>query len=104
MPLMTSPRLALAAAFICAAVLAAPAAHAFTIQDESASGADQSFLYPGKVPNADSSQAQGFKQQDGLTTYKDGNTTLEFGHRQSFDEQYNPDHIFQPLGRPPGVR
>lgn len=106
MPLLSSPRFALAAACIGAAVLAAPAAHAFTMQDESASGTDQSFLYPNKGLNADSSQSQseGFKQQDGMTTFKDGNTTLQFGHRPSFNEQYNPDQIFAPLGRPPGVR
>ena len=29
---------------------------------------------------------------------------LKFGRRPSFEERYNTDHIFDPLGKPPGVR
>lgn len=106
MPLLTSPRFAVAAALLGAAVLAAPAAHAFTIQNESpGSNNDQSFLYPDRgAATASDQSAQGFKQDDGVTTLKDGNATLEFGHHQSFDQRYNADHYFDPLGRPPGVR
>ena len=107
MPRLTSPRFALAAAFLGAGLLAAPAAQAFTIQDQSGnvSAGDQSFLYPDRgSAAAGSGQAQGFKQEDGMTTFRDGNATFEFGRRRSFDERYNTDHIFDPLGKPPGVR
>jgi len=76
----------LAAALVGAALLIAPAAQAFTLQDGSNNGNDQSFLYPGGTSSADSGQAQGFKQQDGLTTYKDGNASFQFGHRGHLGE------------------
>lgn len=105
MSLLTSPRFALAAALLGAALLAAPAAQAFTMQDESAGSATgQSFLYPDRGVATDSGQTQGFKQDNGITTFKDGNTSFRFGHRPSFDQTYNTDHIFDPLGHPPGVR
>jgi hypothetical protein len=103
MSLLTSPRLALAAALIGAGLLAAPVAHAFTIEHERANGQDQSFLYPDSGTIAGSGQTQqGFTSKDGMTTYKDGNTTLQFGHRRSFSQDYNTDHLFDPLGHPPG--
>ena len=105
MPLPTSPRLALAAALVGAAMLTAPVAHAFTLEDATGNGQDQSFLYPDRGAAADSGQAQqGFTSKDGVTTFKDGNASLTFGHRKSFDQRYNPDHLFDPLGHPPGVR
>lgn len=104
MPLLSSHRFVLAAALIGAGLLVAPTAHAFTMQDEKGSATDQSFLYPGGVPTTGSDQSQGFKQEDGMTTLKEGNTTLQFGHRQSFDERYNADHLFDPLGHPSGAR
>jgi hypothetical protein len=107
MPLLLSPRFALAAMLIGAGLLAAPAARAFTVQDESGnlSADDQSFLYPDRGSlAAGSGQTQGFKQEDGVTTYKQGNTTFQFGRRRSFEERYNTDHLFDPLGKPPGVR
>jgi hypothetical protein len=104
MPFLSSHRFVLAAALIGAGLLAAPAAHAFTMLDEGAKGQDQSFLYPGGVPTTGADQSQGFKQEDGMTTLKEGNTTLQFGHRPSFDQRYNTDNLFDPLGHPPGVR
>ncbi len=98
----------LAGAAFALSVLAAPAAQAFTMQDQNGnlSLTDQSFLYPDRgVTSAGSGQAaQGFKQEDGMTTFKEGNTTLQFGHRKSFDERFNTDRLFDPLGHPPGVR
>lgn len=102
MPLPISPRLALAAALIGAAMLSAPVAHAFTLEDGSGKGQDQSFLYPDRGAAADADQAQqGFTSKDGVTTFKDGNATFSFGHRRSFDQEYNTDHLFDPLGHPP---
>ena len=107
MPLLLSPRFALAAALLGAGLLIAPAAQAFTMQDQDGNAAtgDQSFLYPDRGSMAaGSDQKQGFKQEDGVTTFKDGNATFQFGHRRSFNERYNTDHLFDPLGKPPGVR
>lgn len=108
MSLTSAPRLLFAAAFVGAALLAAPAAQAFTMQDGSGHAGDQSFLYPDRGAAADAADSglttQGFKQQDGTTTYKEGNTTFQFGHHPSFDQQYNADHYFDPLGHPPGAR
>lgn len=106
MPLPKPSRLALAAALIGAALLAAPAAQAFTIQDGkgSISKTDQSFLYPDRGAESDSGQTQGFTQKDGMTTWKDGNTTLQFGRKPSFNQEYNADRYFDLMGRPPGAR
>ena len=107
MPLPSSPRFALAAALLGAGLIAAPAVHAFTLQGESGKVPvdDQSFLYPDRGSMAaGTGQTQGFKQEDGITTYKQGNTTFQFGRRRSFDEQYNTDHMFDPLGKPSGAR
>ncbi len=106
MPFLSSHRLALVTALIGAGLLAASAAHAFTMQDgnNSVSAADQSFLYPDRGAAGGSGQSQGFKQEDGMTTLKEGNTTFQFGHRPSFDQQYNTDHLFDPLGHPLGER
>lgn len=101
---LSSPRFLIAAALMGAGLLAAPAAQAFTMQDGSGNAGDQSFLYPDKgAAAAEDGQTQGFKQQDGMTTLKEGNTTLQFGHRPSFDQEYNSDHYFNRFGQPPGA-
>jgi hypothetical protein len=106
MPCLSSTRLALAAALLGAGLMATTAAQAFTFQEQSGKpSADQSFLYPDRGSlAAGSGQTKGFKQEDGMTTYKDGNSTFQFGHRRSFEERYNNDHMFDPLGKPPGAR
>ncbi len=105
LPRPGSRRFALAAALIGAGLLAAPAAQAFTIENGSANGQDQSFLYPDRGIAAGSGQdQQGFTSKDGITTYKDGNATLQFGRRNAYDQNYHADQLFDPLGHPPGVR
>ena len=81
-------------------LLAAPAAQAFTVVDEGGSGTGQNLLDPDQPLTADSSQSQGFQQRDGMTTLRDGNTSLQFGHRQSFEQRYDPSNLFDPMGRP----
>ncbi|HEU5017783.1 MAG TPA: hypothetical protein VFT69_07380 [Pseudolabrys sp.] len=85
------------------ALAAAPAAHAFTFEKATGSAAaqDQSFLYPDKggAPTADQPQVQ-FDSRDGVSTMRDGPFYLRFGHEQSFDQQYNPNNLFDPLGHP----
>ena len=107
MPRLYSLRFALAAALLGAGLMMAPAARAFTMQDQNGnlSTDDQSFLYPDRgAASAGSGQTKGFKQEDGVTTFKDGNTTFQFGRRPSFEERYNTNHLFDPLGKPSGVR
>jgi hypothetical protein len=36
----------------------------------------------------------------GGTTLRQGNTTFQFGPQRSFDQRYNNDRMFDPLGRP----
>ena len=108
MPLVLSRRhcrfAVLAGAALALTLAGVPVASAFTIQDATNAGQDQSFLYPGKPLTADDGQSSKFKQENGMTTFKEGPTTLQFGHRESFDQRYNPDNMFDPLGHPPGVR
>jgi hypothetical protein len=83
------------AAVLGLAVLAAPAAHAFTIDDRSNTNADGSARYTD--PDARFSGSG----SNGKTTIRQGNTTLQFGQpQQSFDQRYNPSRMFDPLGRP----
>jgi hypothetical protein len=36
----------------------------------------------------------------GGTTIRQGNTTFQFGPQRSFDQRYNNERMFDPLGRP----
>ena len=94
-----SHTLALAAAAFSLALLAAPAAQAFTIEELGASngdGARNAIADPdGRVSRFGSSG----------NTYKQGNTTLQFGTQQRGGDRYfNTDHMFNPNGRPYGER
>lgn len=87
-------RLAVLAAAFGLALLAAPAAHAFTIEGQSNTNSDGTARYTD--PDARFSRAG-----TGQTTLQQGNTTLRFGTQQgSFDQRYNPSRMFDPLGRP----
>lgn len=93
----------LAGAVLALALAAAPAAHAFTFENETGAAAaqDQSFLYPDKssAPTTGQPNTQ-FDSRDGVSTMKDGPFYLRFGHEQSFDQRYNPNNLFDPLGHP----
>ena len=78
-----------------AASLFANGAQAFTIEEL------------GSAPNSDG--AARFSDRDSRfsgtgnsnrTTIKQGNTTLQFGGRPSFDQRYDNSRMFNPLGRP----
>ncbi|MEJ2625866.1 MAG: hypothetical protein P8Z80_15435, partial [Pseudolabrys sp.] len=97
MSFLTSRRLALAAALVGSGFMVASVAYAFTMEDATGNGQDQSFLYPDRGAAGGDGTQQGFTSKDGMTTYRDGNTTLQFGHRRSFDQRYNADHLFDPL-------
>ena len=91
-------RLAVLAAAFGLALLAAPAAHAFTIEDQSKTNSHGSARY--SDPDARFSGSG-----NGQTTIQQGNTTLRFGGQQgSFDQRYNPNRMFDPNGRPESER
>jgi hypothetical protein len=86
-------RLGVFAAAFGLAVLAAPAAHAFTMDTQSNTNADGSARYTDPDSRLTGSG-------DGQTTLRQGNTTLQFGNRPTFEQRYDNSRMFQPLGRP----
>ena len=91
-------RLAVRAAAFGLALLAAPAAHAFTIEDQSNTNSNGSARY--SDPDARFSGSG-----NGQTTIQQGNTTLRFGGQQgTFDQRYNPNRMFEPNSRPESER
>ncbi len=77
------------------AVAAAPAAHAFTVENQDSGGAkSQDFLYQGKVAPQDPDDQVKSRFGGGQSSYQFGNSSLQFGARPSFNERYNPSTIF----------
>jgi hypothetical protein len=74
-------------------LLAAPAAHAFTIEGESATNSDASARYADPKNRFSD-------PKDGKTLYENGNTSIKFGNGNSLDQNYNPRSMFEPNGRP----
>jgi len=92
-------QIAVVAAALALALLAAPAARAFTMTDQGNTNSD------GSAKLADpSDQAGRFGSSGSGTTYRQGNTTFQFGPLQqdSSDARFNSDaaRLFNPLGRP----
>jgi len=90
------PRHWLAALVAACGVIAvpAPAAHAFTIDNQSSNSGSGGARY------ADPDE-QFSNSGNGLSTYHLGDTTVQFGGQpQSFDQRYNSNRMFDPLGRP----
>lgn len=87
------------AAALAAALLAAPAARAFTLDNQYNTNSDGSAKYVD--PDAPASR---FGTANGQTTIRQGNTTLQFGRPQSFDQRFDKDSMFNPNGKPPGER
>jgi len=76
------------------ALLAAPLAQAFTIDDQSSAASKNAARLADPA-----SRLSG--NGDGSTTYRQGNTTLQFGTRRpGSDLRYNTDRMFNPNGRP----
>jgi hypothetical protein len=87
-------RLAILAAAFSLALLAAPLAHAFTIEDQSNTNSDGTARYTD--PDSRFSGAG-----TGQTTLQQGNTSLRFGTQQgSFDQRYDANRVFDSLTRP----
>jgi hypothetical protein len=92
-------QMAVLAAAFGLALLAAPAAHAFTMEGVSNSDGSAKFSDP-----ADQVSRFGNSGSDSGTAYRQGNTSFQFGPMQqaSPDARFNSDaaRMFNPLGRP----
>ena len=84
-------RLAVLAAAFGMALLAMPAAHAFTIDNQSNSDGTARYTDPDERFSGSG---------NGQTTLQQGNATLRFGNQPSFDQRYNPNQMFDPNPRP----
>jgi hypothetical protein len=85
-------RLAVLVAAFGLALLAMPAAHAFTIDDHSNTNSDGTARYTDPDERFSGSG-------NGQTTIQQGNATLRFGGQPSFDQRYNPNQTFDPNAR-----
>lgn len=92
--------IAAAAAFF-AAACAAPAAQAFSIQDEGGPAGGQRYLDLDKpaAPPDRMAPVSRFGNENGQTTIRQGNSVLQFGNQRSFEQKYNTDNIFNPYTR-----
>lgn len=90
-----------AAAIVSAAMFAVPAAQAFTMQDSNGAVSGQGFLDLDKPTAAPDRMApvNRFGSENGQTTIKQGNSTLQFGNQQSFGQRYNNENLFNPYAR-----
>jgi hypothetical protein len=92
---------ALIAAACGLALLATPLfvswAQAFTFEDQG--GVSKGDGARGAIVDPDS-RFSGSGTGNGQGTFKQGNTTLQFGAQPSFDQRYNNSRMFEPLGRP----
>jgi hypothetical protein len=92
-------RAVILAAALGVGMLAAPAAQAFTIEDQSTvTNSDGSSKYVD--PDARVSRFG----NGGQTTIRQGNTTFQFGPQRSFDDNATKQQMFDPIGRPVGER
>jgi hypothetical protein len=90
-----SSRLLVAAAAVSGLIaLAAPAAHAFTIDDQSNTNASGGARYADPDARFDSSDRRS-------STIQQGNATFQFGGGGStFEQRNNPSRMFDPIGGP----
>jgi hypothetical protein len=88
-----------------AVLLAAPAAQAFTFENQASGDSAVNALAPGVSRYVDPTDklepSQGAARFDGNGTskYEFGGATLQFGRQPSFNEKYNPDYLYDPLRR-----
>lgn len=100
----TLPPLLFAAA-LGLALLTAPAAQAFTFENQASGDGAVNALASGVKPYADPTDKLAPSQDasrfdgNGTSKYEFGGTTLQFGRQPSFDERYNPDYLYDPLRR-----
>jgi hypothetical protein len=88
-------RLAILAAAFGLALLAAPAARAFTMDNQSNTNSNGGARYTDP-----DEQFSGSGSNNGQTVLKQGNATIHFGGQQSFDQRYDSNRMFDTLGGP----
>ena len=89
----------IAAAAFAVALAAAPAAQAFTIEDQGGSASGGSGFKDLDIPKVQNGPADSRFNSGGPTTIKQGNTTFQFGSQRSFEQRYNTDNLFDPYAR-----
>jgi len=97
----TTVRALIAAAAFLAALYAVPAAQAFTIENQGGAAGGQGFLdldKPAPPPDRQAPVSR-FGNDNGQTTFKQGNTTFQFGQQRSLSERYNTNNLFGPYTR-----
>jgi hypothetical protein len=100
MSFCANSRVFVTAAALVAALCAAPAAKAFTIEDQGGARSGQAFMDLDKPAAPDRhTPVSPFNSDNGQTTIKQGNTTLQFGQQRSFSERYNTENMFNPYTR-----
>jgi hypothetical protein len=102
-------RFALLPAALGLALLAAPAAQAFTFEKSAGDSGGGAQLAPGVNPyvspfddtGASADTGDGVKSfsKDGVTTLERNGMFLQFGHERSFNENFDPRPLFDPLRR-----
>ena len=90
-----------AAALLVALSFAARGAKAFTIENQGGASGGQGYLDMDKPAAAPDRLApvSPFNTDNGQTTIKQGNSTLQFGQQRSFDQRYNTENMFNPYAR-----
>jgi len=91
----------IAAAALLVMVYAMPGAKAFTIEDQGGGRSGQAFMDLDKpsTPPDRHTPVSPFNSDNGQTTFKQGNTTLQFGQQRSFSDRYNTENLFNPYTR-----
>ena len=79
------------------ALSATSVAQAFTIDDQSTAASNNAARLADPAARLSGNSSDG-----GPVTIRQGNTTLQFGSQRpsSFDQRYNTERMFNPLGRP----
>mgnify|MGYP001612798209 CR=1 FL=1 len=77
-------------------LLAASVAHAFTIEDMG--GVSKGEGARGTITDSDGRDSR-FRNSNGQSTFKQGNTTLQFGAQPSFNQRYDNNRLFDPGSR-----
>ena len=81
-----------------AASLFANGAQAFTIEDQSGAAKGDGARSAIADPDGRASRF-GSGNSNGQSTFKQGNTTLQFGAQPSFDQRYDNNRLFDPGSR-----
>ena len=82
------------------ALYAVSGAQAFTIENQAGSAGGQGFKDTDTATVPDRHvPVSPFNSNNGQSTIRQGNTTLQFGGQRSFSDRYNTDNIFNPYAR-----